>query len=619
MSEEQVAPPGGRYDGFWKALSDQVRKNEETIEALRRSEQKFRSIFEHAVVGVFQTTPDGHYLSANPALARLYGYGSPEELMAAMTDIGGQLYVQPGRREEFVRLMREDGSIADFESEVFRRDGARIWISESARAVRDEVSSELLYYEGMVLDITRRIEAEAARREAAARKAAQYAVTRALAEAMRIEEAAGKVLRAIGECVGWDLGTFWSVSGGALECIAIWHAPEQAFGDYALATRELAFTPGVGLPGRVLASRKPEWVMDAAQDVRMRRAASAARVGLHAAFAFPVLLGEEVIAVMEFLSREVREPDDDLLSMMGALATQIGQFIERARIAQELTRTAEALRKKNEQFKADLEMARDVQQVFITQRYPILPRGAAPEESWLRFHHHYLPAETVSGDFFSVLPVSATEAGVFICDVVGHGLRAALVTAIVRGLVEELTPHAADPSRFLVGLNRGLLAIFRQTDTPMLASAFYLVVDLATGQARYANAGHPSPLHVRRDAGVVDRFPRDATWGPVLGVFENVAYRTGTCPLAPNDLMVLFTDGLYEVEIEREEFFGEQRLLAAVQERMALPARQLFPEVIEQIQRVSGRQTFLDDVCMVGVEVLRLGAPEGETGQEFLA
>lgn len=125
------------------------------------SEAKYRSIVEHAVAGVFQTSPDGRYLTANPALARIYGYASPDELTAAVTDIGGQLYVDPHRREEFRRLLAGSDVVEGFESEIYRRDGSVVWISESARAVRDE-GGVLLYYEGHVQDVTARKQAELA-------------------------------------------------------------------------------------------------------------------------------------------------------------------------------------------------------------------------------------------------------------------------------------------------------------------------------------------------------------------------------------------------------------------------------------------------------------------------
>src|SRR5215467_3886019 len=102
--------------------------------ALLNAEAKYHSVFDHLVEGIFQTTPDGHYLMANAALARIYGYVSPEELMQSLTDIGQKLYVQEGRRDDFVRLMQEHDTISDFESPVFRKDRSVIWISENCRA-----------------------------------------------------------------------------------------------------------------------------------------------------------------------------------------------------------------------------------------------------------------------------------------------------------------------------------------------------------------------------------------------------------------------------------------------------------------------------------------------------
>ncbi|HEY9738152.1 MAG TPA: PAS domain S-box protein, partial [Trichocoleus sp.] len=130
-------------------------------EALRQAEAKYRNIFENIVEGIFQTTPDGQYLSANPALARIYGYSSPHEMMGHLTSIQQQLYVKPQRREEFIQALQQEGKVIGFESEIYRKDGSIIWISENARAVRDEAGT-ILYYEGTVEDITARKEAQAA-------------------------------------------------------------------------------------------------------------------------------------------------------------------------------------------------------------------------------------------------------------------------------------------------------------------------------------------------------------------------------------------------------------------------------------------------------------------------
>ncbi|MGL5511607.1 MAG: PAS domain-containing protein, partial [Microcoleaceae cyanobacterium] len=122
-------------------------------------ERQYRSMFENAVSGIFQTTPDGHYLVANPALAYLYGYNSPDQLINGLHDIKNQLYVNPQRRDEFITALREHDVVAEFESQIYRQDGQIIWISENARAVRDE-QGNLLYYEGFVEDITQRKQAE---------------------------------------------------------------------------------------------------------------------------------------------------------------------------------------------------------------------------------------------------------------------------------------------------------------------------------------------------------------------------------------------------------------------------------------------------------------------------
>ncbi|HEV3137306.1 MAG TPA: response regulator [Pirellulales bacterium] len=150
------------------------------MDALRRAEANYRSIFENAVEGIFQTTLEGRYLSVNPALARIYGYDSPKHLADSIGDIERQLYVDPNRRDEFARVIARDGVVSNFESEVYRADGGIIWISENARAVRDR-RGEIEYYEGTVEDITERKQSESLFREKEAAEAANRAKSQFLA------------------------------------------------------------------------------------------------------------------------------------------------------------------------------------------------------------------------------------------------------------------------------------------------------------------------------------------------------------------------------------------------------------------------------------------------------
>jgi diguanylate cyclase (GGDEF)-like protein/PAS domain S-box-containing protein len=138
-----------------EGIVQDITERKQAEQAMAEAERRYRGIFENAIEGIFQTTLDGHYLAVNPALARIYGYDSPDEMMASLSDIQHQLYVEPRWRQEFLRLMQRDGVVAHFESRVYRKNGEIIWISENARAVRDE-GGALLFFEGMVEDITER-------------------------------------------------------------------------------------------------------------------------------------------------------------------------------------------------------------------------------------------------------------------------------------------------------------------------------------------------------------------------------------------------------------------------------------------------------------------------------
>ena len=277
----------------------------------------------------------------------------------------------------------------------------------------------------------------------------------------------------------------------------------------------------------------------------------------------------------------------------------IGRDITARKNAEEkLARYTEELREKNAEMEDDLDMAREVQQAFLPQQFPSLPRGAAPEESAVRFVSKYLPTEALGGDFFHVAAISDTKAAVFICDVMGHGVRAALVTAIQRTLVEELQPVADDPGEFLTQMNRALLSILRRTRSPMFASAFYLVVDVATGVMRYANAGHPRPLHLRRSAGdVLFLDGGNVRSGPALGVFDGTVYGTFATPIAPEDLVLLFTDGLYEVESKKGELYDQTLLLRAIERRLHRSTEQIFEETIGEVRDFSATRSLSRTTC----------------------
>jgi two-component system, sensor histidine kinase and response regulator len=182
--------------------------------------------------------------------------------------------------------------------------------------------------------------------EAVRRLHAQYATTRALAESASLREAVPRVLQAICETLGWEHAALWWVepAGGALRCFETWNAPDVRFPEFEKVSRRTTFAPGIGLPGRVWSTGMPAWIPDVVSDRNFPRAEVASREGLHAAFGFPVRAGTRVIGVLEFFSREIRPPDDELLALFATAGTQIGQFAERRRAEDELASLFETSR-----------------------------------------------------------------------------------------------------------------------------------------------------------------------------------------------------------------------------------------------------------------------------------
>jgi PAS domain S-box-containing protein len=189
----------------------------------------------------------------------------------------------------------------------------------------------LVEYVGTVVDVTERVHAEQ-------RLLVQYRVTRILADAATIAEAMPKILQTMCECLGLDLGAVWRIDpkAGVLRCAELWRTSSDEAAQFEAVTRQSTFRSGSGLPGRVWETGAPAYIPDVGHDVAFRRVDIAARQVLRAAIAFPILLGSEVIGVMGFISRDVAQPDQELLVVPASIGSQIGQFTRRTAAVDEL-------------------------------------------------------------------------------------------------------------------------------------------------------------------------------------------------------------------------------------------------------------------------------------------
>ncbi|MFN5855445.1 MAG: ATP-binding protein [Pseudanabaenaceae cyanobacterium] len=295
-------------------------------------EARYRLIFESAVEGIFQATVDGRYILANPMLAKIYGYDSADELTASVTNLNEELYVSPSRRAELMAMLKEHGSVTNFESEVLRRDGRVIWVSENIRTmITDE--GELIGFEGTVQNIT-------ARKRAEDESQLLQKLTMAISMAQDFRSALQTVLEQICEFTEWKLGEVWIPVLGSdlLACSPAWYSGLRDSERFRQISEKMTFPKGVGFPGRVWYSQRPEWLWDIQNETELAfpRKFCSLELGLRAALGIPILDKGDVMAVMVFFMTKPKDADQNLVGVISAIATQLGSLMQRKRDEEEI-------------------------------------------------------------------------------------------------------------------------------------------------------------------------------------------------------------------------------------------------------------------------------------------
>ncbi len=290
---------------------------------------------------------------------------------------------------------------------------------------------------------------------------------------------------------------------------------------------------------------------------------------------------------------ELQELAEDF-ARMGARVLTFNRELER-----ELT-------EKTEEINSDLAMAREFQEALLPQSYPDMQPGLGRENYALHFDHIYRPALSVSGDFFDITKVSDHCVRVFIADVMGHGARSALMTAVLHALIHSVEKDASDPGDLLQRMNDEFVAIGSKTEETIFVTAVHLIIDTSRHLIRYASAGHPPPLLLDHATGRIAPLVSVDEQSPAVGLIKKVAYQNSEVSIEGDQTLLLYTDGVTEAMNVKREEFGESRLLDTVASAYRDRELERLPRyILESLETFMDVAPAMDDICLVSVDITR--------------
>ena len=264
-----------------------------------------------------------------------------------------------------------------------------------------------------------------------------------------------------------------------------------------------------------------------------------------------------------------------------------------------LEKYAKRMAELNGKMEDELHMAASLQQAFLPQSYPHFTPFA--DGRCVQFAHRYIASTQVSGDLCAVHKLSDTEAGMMICDVMGHGVRSALITAIVYTMIGELSQKKLPPGKMLSEMNRQLRTVFKSQDSYIFVTASYLVLNTENGGLRGASAGHPIPfiIHGGTPQRTTPLHAAEHVHGPALAVVENFEYKTCEVQLDPGDAILMYTDGVIEEADEDNEEFGTERVETSLSAQSDNHPETLCNSLMDTVCSFHECSQLSDDICLL--------------------
>ncbi len=317
------------------SLTRDVTERKQAEDAARASEEKYRSIFENAIEGIYQSAPGGRFQTVNPAFAHMLGYDSPQDMIASITDIASQVYRDPSQRADFIRQLEEQGSLSGFEYQMRRRDGAFIWVSENTRLARD-ADGNVLYYEGIVEDITSRKRSEERIQTQLNQLNALHIVESAVTSNADLRATLDVILREVSAQLQADAA-----------CVLLFNKISHTLdftagrGFNSKAVQHTKLGAGQGYAGRAILERRTVHIPDLSKTDNTQLLDSLIRIGENFAayVGSPLIAKGQVVGILEIFQRSPLTPDPDWFDFLALIADQAALAIENAQLFENLQRS----------------------------------------------------------------------------------------------------------------------------------------------------------------------------------------------------------------------------------------------------------------------------------------
>ena len=554
-----------------------ITERKQAEKALQESEEQYRSVVDNLKEVIFQTDIARRLTFLNPAWTEITGFSLYESLGKKFLEL-----IHPGDRqlhdEQFESLL--EGQNQDCRYQIR-------YLTKNARVAHMEIYASVMFGDdktisgisGTLNDITER-----KRREQ--QLSAEHATARVLAESATLSQATPKILEAICESLAWDVGELWSVdaSVNVLRRVEAWHRQSVDVSEFETVSREITFAPGVGLPGQVWESGEPTWIVNVIEDANFLRTSIAAKVGLQAAFGFPILNGDESLGVMSFFSCEVQQTDTDLLKTMAAIGSQIGQFIKRKQAEEELQR-------QNQILQAELNQAAE----YVRSLLPHPLTGVVTSEA------QFVPSLQLGGDAFDYYWLDADHLAVYLLDVAGHGVRSALLSvSVLNVLRSQSLPNTNfyQPSVVLAALNR----VFQMSETgDDYFTIWYGVYNRVKRELVYACAGHPPALLLSDTS--IDTPGKELGLSSIpIGMLPETDFDDDSCEIPLGSTLYLFSDGVYEILQPDGQIWGLSAFIDVLTDYKKGDTGNL-DQVLHYIQSLNGDEALDDDFSLLQINL----------------